>query len=53
MQGGKRHNMNTPYNATNLNEYMYLYILELSICMEINILNYKTVRNIMINQLIF
>ena len=26
MQGGKRHNMNTPYNATNLNEYMYLYI---------------------------
>lgn len=48
MQGGKRHNMNTPYNATNLNEYMYLYILELSICMEINI-----VRNIMINQLIF
>ena len=46
MQGGKRHNMNTPYNATNLNEYMYLYILELSICIEI-------VRNIIINQLIF
>jgi len=38
MQGGKRHNMNTPYNATNLNEYMYLYIY-IYICMEINILN--------------